>query len=180
LIGDEEASALSHAHGPPWLSANGHEVEVKAVTDGKLSTLSLAYPQPSSRAVSSVMRANRKVDTRPEVRLRQELHRLGLRFRKHLPIETPGLVVKPDVVFPSHRLAVFVDGCFWHSCPLHGTQPRANTSYWAAKLARNRTRDAQVDEGLSTAGWNVIRIWEHVSAPDAAAAVETAVRGDRA
>ena len=138
----------------------------------------VAYPSPSSTAATSVMRANRKVDTRPEVRLRQELHRLGLRFRKHLPIEAQGFVVRPDVVFTSHRLAVFVDGCFWHCCPVHGTKPRSNSAYWTAKLERNRARDAQVDERLASGGWLVMRIWEHVPAAHAAADIHKALRED--
>src|SRR5687768_8666779 len=108
----------------------------------------LTPPIPTSAAASAVMRANRKSDTRPETRLRSALHARGLRFRKHLPIDAAGLRVRPDIVFPRVRLAVFVDGCFWHSCPIHGTNPRGNSSYWSPKLKSNVRRDALVDERL--------------------------------
>src|SRR5688572_22759595 len=107
------------------------------------------------------MRANTKADTTPELRLRRELHRRGLRFRKHFRIRAAGVVVRPDVVFTRQRMAVFVDGCFWHSCPTHGTQPATNATYWQAKFQHNRIRDERVNEALRSDGWEVLRIWEH-------------------
>jgi DNA mismatch endonuclease (patch repair protein) len=71
------------------------------------------------------------------------------------------LLGKPDFVFPKLRLAVFVDGCFWHACPLHATKPRNNAAFWRKKLARNRARDRKVNRTLRAAGWRVLRIWEH-------------------
>jgi DNA mismatch endonuclease (patch repair protein) len=68
---------------------------------------------------------------------------------------------KPDFVFPKHRLAIFVDGCFWHGCPKHGTQPTSNRTFWKAKLARNKTRDTLVKRTLTQQGWRVLRIWQH-------------------
>jgi len=112
------------------------------------------------------MRRNPRRDTGPEVALRSELHRRGLRFRKDLPLRLPGRVVRPDVVFTLARLAVFVDGCFWHACPIHGNQPRANTDYWQPKLERNVARDRSVDQALAAAGWRVLRAWEHEPAPE--------------
>ena len=138
--------------------------------------LRLDYPTPSTPAVTAVMRANRKVDTTPERRLRSELHRRGLRFRKHLPIEANGIRVKPDVIFSAKRVAVFVDGCFWHACPEHGNQPKANSEYWSAKLSHNQERDAQVDEALSSTGWLVVRVWEHVAASEAADCVTSTLQ----
>jgi DNA mismatch endonuclease (patch repair protein) len=117
---------------------------------------SLPYPHPTSAQVSDRMRSNRRRDTRPELALRRVL-----RFRIDYPIRTPQRLVRPDVVFTRAWLAVFVDGCFWHCCPEHGTTPRANTDYWAPKLARNVQRDRAVDEGLAAAGWRVVRAWEH-------------------
>jgi DNA mismatch endonuclease, patch repair protein len=114
------------------------------------------------------MRGNRKRDTRPETALRARLHAKGLRFRKNHRIDLPGLRVRPDVVFTRKRVAVFVDGCFWHGCPRHGTKPASNTWYWSSKLATNVARDRRVDDGLRGFGWTVIRIWEHET-PDAAA-----------
>ena len=129
------------------------------------------YPHPSSAAVTSVMRGNRKVDTRPELQLRSALHAAGARFRKHLLVEVAGVRVVPDIVFPARKIAVFVDGCFWHGCPQHGTRPAANSDYWSAKLTRNRARDHLVNDALRSAGWRVVRVWEHVGADQAAAAV---------
>lgn len=123
------------------------------------------------------MRRNPRRDTGPEVALRSELHRRGLRFRKDLPLRAPGRVVRPDVVFPAARLAVFVDGCFWHACPLHGNQPRANTAYWRPKLERNVARDRAVNEALTAAGWHVLRAWEHEPAAEIADRVQATLRG---
>lgn len=121
------------------------------------------------------MRRNPRRDTGPEVALRSELHRRGLRFRKDLPLRAPGRVVRPDVAFPPARLAVFVDGCFWHACPVHGNQPRANSYYWRPKLARNVARDRAVDEALGAAGWRVLRAWEHEPTPEVADRVQRAL-----
>jgi DNA mismatch endonuclease (patch repair protein) len=121
------------------------------------------------------MRRNPRRDTRPEVALRKELHARGLRFRKDLLLRSPSRTVRPDVVFTRTRVAVFVDGCFWHCCPEHGTQPRSNSRYWAPKLARNVARDRAVDEALSSDGWIVVRGWEHESAGEIADRVERAL-----
>jgi len=135
-----------------------------------------SYPHPSSPAVTAVMRANRKKDTRPEIRIRSLLHARGHRFRKQYVIRVPGGGVAVDIAFPSRRLAVFIDGCFWHSCPQHGTVPRANVSYWSPKLERNRLRDRQVDLFLADEGWTVLRIWEHTAAEEAAEIVSARLR----
>jgi DNA mismatch endonuclease, patch repair protein len=137
-------------------------------------------PTPTSAAAARVMRGNRSVDTRPEVQLRSELHRRGLRFRKHLEIRGAGWKVAPDVVFPRQRLAIFVDGCFWHSCPTHGTSPRSNSDYWSAKLARNRARDARDTTNLNEAGWRVIRVWEHEPVNSAADTIARLWSGTKA
>jgi len=121
----------------------------------------LPYPQPTNADVSRRMRRNPRRDTGPELALRSELHRRGLRFRKDLPLRLPSRVVRPDIVFTRSRVVIFVDGCFWHACPIHGNQPRANTDYWGPKLARNVARDRVVDESLKAAGWRVVRSWEH-------------------
>ena len=105
------------------------------------------------------MRANRS-DSGLEQALRSELHARGLRFRKHHP-PIAGFRCRPDVVFTRARLAVFVDGCFWHSCPEHATRPAANADWWREKLASNVTRDRRHDAALRAAGWHVLRLWEH-------------------
>ncbi len=123
------------------------------------------------------MRRNPRRDTQPEIALRSELHRRGLRFRKDPPLRVPGRVVRPDVAFTRARVAVFVDGCFWHVCPVHGNQPRVNIAYWRPKLARNVARDRAVDSALQAAGWRVLRAWEHEAPATVADRVEAIVRG---
>jgi DNA mismatch endonuclease (patch repair protein) len=121
------------------------------------------------------MKANRRVDTRPEVALRSALHRMGYRYRKDVPLVVGGRKCRPDIVFARKRVAVFVDGCFWHCCPLHGHQPRVNTGYWEKKLRRNVERDHLDSEALAEEGWKVVRIWEHVPLDDAVSLVIEAV-----
>jgi len=116
------------------------------------------------------MRANRGRDTRPEIALRSELHRLGLRFRVHRrPVAD--LRATADIVFGQGRVAVFVDGCFWHRCPLHATVPKANGEWWAEKLRANVERDRRTSGELRARGWCVIRIWEHESPQNAGAEI---------
>lgn len=117
------------------------------------------------------MRANRKHDTKPEVAVRSLLHAQGFRFRKHYPIKLPDRTVRPDIVFTRQKLAVFIDGCFWHACPIHGNAPSVNTSYWQPKLQRNVDRDRAVDHALTAAGWHVLRAWEHEDHRETAAAI---------
>lgn len=139
----------------------------------------LPYPHPTDARVSERMRKNPRRDTAPEIALRRVLHARGLRFRKDLPIRTVERVVRPDVVFTRARVAVFLDGCFWHCCPLHGNIPRANTEYWQPKLARNVMRDRQVDAALTAAGWSVVRGWEHEQPEAVANQVEAAIAAAR-
>jgi DNA mismatch endonuclease (patch repair protein) len=123
------------------------------------------------------MRANRARDTGPELALRSELHRLGLRYRVHRrPL--PGFRAVADIVFGPTKVAVFVDGCFWHRCPIHATAPKANGDWWAAKLDANVERDRRTDARLEEAGWKVVRVWEHV-APEIAAAEILRVLAER-
>jgi DNA mismatch endonuclease, patch repair protein len=96
-------------------------------------------------------------DTSPELALRRRIWRLGLRYRLHDP-RLPG---RPDISLPGARVAVFVDGCFWHSCPRHGAQPQTRAEFWARKFERNRARDRRVDRELRAAGWHVLHVWEH-------------------
>lgn len=107
------------------------------------------------------MRANLKDRTRPELAVRSALHRRGLRFRTTLAIAASTVTVRPDLVFTKSRVAVFMDGCFWHSCPSHGTRPEHNSGYWLPKLERTVRRDDLVTIALRENGWTVIRLWEH-------------------
>ncbi len=126
------------------------------------------------------MASNRHRDTSPELALRSLLHGLGLRFRVDYGIRLDGRrPIRADVVFTRQRVAVFVDGCFWHSCPLHGSQPKTNSDYWQPKLQGNRERDQLYTRLLEEAGWRVIRVWEHEPAPEAAARVIEALGTER-
>ncbi|WP_396837068.1 very short patch repair endonuclease [Mycobacterium sp. ITM-2016-00317] len=107
------------------------------------------------------MSAIRRRDTKPEIRLRSELHRRGFRFRKDYPIRLDGRLIRPDIAFTRRRVAIFIDGCFWHSCPEHGRKPGVNQSYWAPKLKSNSRRDTQQTQALEANGWTVLRFWEH-------------------
>jgi DNA mismatch endonuclease (patch repair protein) len=125
------------------------------------------------------MRAIRRTNTKPEIALRSALHRQGYRFRKdhRLDLES-GARVRPDIAFTARRVAVFVDGCFWHACPQHGRNPAVNEWYWAPKLRRTVERDRTATEALTAAGWKVVRIWEHVPLEGALAAVTAALAAD--
>lgn len=106
------------------------------------------------------MASTRGRDNDRERALRSKLHRLGLRFRVHYPV--PGNRRRSiDIAFPGRKVAVFLDGCFWHGCPQHGTTPASNRDWWLAKIAANRARDAGTDALLEAAGWSVVRVWEH-------------------
>ncbi|UEL33498.1 very short patch repair endonuclease [Rhodococcus sp. C1] len=127
-------------------------------------------------ATSARMSAQRRRDTKPEIALRRELHRRRLRyFVDRAPIK--GVRRRADLVFPRRKVAVFVDGCFWHSCPQHATFPKNNAQWWTDKLAANVVRDRDTDARLAEQGWTVIRIWEHEDPLVAAERVQKALLG---
>ncbi len=120
----------------------------------------------TTAATSARMSRQARRDTQPELELRRRLHQLGYRYRVNHPL--PGLPRRrADLTFTARRVAVFVDGCFWHGCPEHATSPRNNGDWWAKKLAGNVARDRDTDRVLRDAGWEVVRVWEHES-PDTA------------
>ena len=121
------------------------------------------------------MLGNRSTDTGPELSLRRELRALGLTgYRLRWPVPgTPRRSI--DVAFVGARLAAFVDGCFWHGCPEHRSEPVGNSDYWSAKLARNAERDAETTALLEAAGWTVLRFWSHEDPADCAKQVATAL-----
>ncbi|MDP8928442.1 MAG: very short patch repair endonuclease [Actinomycetota bacterium] len=121
------------------------------------------------------MRSNRSRDTRPERALRSAVHRRGLRFRVAAR-PFPEVRRTADLVFSRSRVAVFLDGCFWHGCPQHYSAPVAHCAYWAEKVRRNRDRDVAVDQLLRAAGWVVLRVWEHEDPEAAAVRVSEVVR----
>ena len=132
----------------------------------------LPYPKPTSSVATQKMRSNRRVDTKPEVELRKLLHRNGLRFRKDYLIRLPhGRRVYADIAFTKKKIVVFIDGCFWHSCPEHGTTPKSNQDYWIPKLRQNVERDHFANTNLMALGWQVIRLWEHTPLDKAKAIV---------
>jgi DNA mismatch endonuclease, patch repair protein len=122
------------------------------------------------------MQGNKSRDTLPELAVRRLLHAAGLRYRvAHRP--EPSLRRTADIVFTRQRVAVFIDGCYWHACPEHGTAARSNASYWSAKLEHNVTRDADTTARLEKADWTVLRFWEHEDPTEVTAKVIAAVRG---
>ena len=128
-------------------------------------------PSASTPEVAARMSRARRRDTAPEVAIRKEAHRRGLRYRVDAPL--PGLPRRrADMMFSGRKLVVFVDGCFWHSCPVHGTRPKSNSAYWTNKLDGNRSRDRQVDAKLDQLGWTALRLWEHEVADDVAESAE--------
>lgn len=133
------------------------------------------YPHPSSAAAAATGKGNRRRDTGPERRLGSALHSRGYRYRRDFPVAAGRVRVRPDFVFTRARIAVFVDGCFWHGCPEHSAVPKANPQYWVPKLERNRERDRRVTAALVAEGWNVVRLWEHLPLDDAVTQVTNAL-----
>lgn len=131
--------------------------------------------RPTTDAKTSArLSKQRRRDTKPEVALRRALHRRGLRFFVDRA-PSKGMRRRADVVFPRRKVAVYVDGCFWHSCPEHATTPRNNAQWWADKLAANVTRDRDTDTRLANEGWTVLRFWEHEDPETAAETVAAAL-----
>lgn len=118
------------------------------------------------------MRRVRQKNTSAESLLRHELFALGLRYRIQVPVLTKPRRVA-DVVFSGLRVAVFIDGCFWHGCPLHATWPKENAEFWRAKILANQDRDRDTDERLRADGWEVVRIWSHELPKKAAERIAT-------
>ena len=130
---------------------------------------------PSSHEASLRMARVRQKGTDAELSLRKELHARGLRYRLHVPLLTKPRRVA-DIVFPRNRVAIFVDGCFWHGCPEHASWPKSNAQFWRDKIETNRARDADTDRRLRASGWRVVRVWSHESAGGAAERIEDIVR----
>lgn len=135
----------------------------------------ISKPIPSSEAALRRMQAAKPRDTAPEKALRSALHRKGLRYRVDAkPLKESNR--RADIIFGSVKVAVFVDGCFWHGCPIHGTQAKANAEFWRLKIKRNQERDKDTTKQLEDAGWKVIRIWEHENPKEASESIYSIVR----
>lgn len=127
----------------------------------------------SSENARRTMRANKRRDTGPEMRIRRVLHRRGFRYRVDVaPIE--GVRRRADLVFTRARIAVFVDGCFWHGCSEHYIEPKANSEYWKSKISTNQSRDDETNRILGDSGWLVIRAWEHEDIEEVAERISAA------
>ena len=136
-------------------------------------------PAPSSPQAGARLARQRRTGTAPEMALRRAVHRMGLRYAVDAPLPLPGTRRRADLLFVGPKIAVFVDGCYWHGCPTHGSRPKSNADWWADKLASNARRDADTDRRLSDAGWLALRFWEHTDPGAAAVAVHDAVSARR-
>lgn len=132
-------------------------------------------PEPPSAETSGRMKRTRGRDTAPELAIRRAVHARGLRYRVDAA-PLPGLRRRADLVFKRAKVAVYVDGCFWHGCPQHGTAPKRNAEWWKAKLSANEERDRDTDRRLIAAGWLPLRVWEHEDPGAATKRIEKAVR----
>lgn len=162
-VHDTRAANLRRA----WATAR----ELRLVVDLPPSPGSWA----SSPEVGRRMRSNKGRDTKPELRLRSLLHAQGLRFRVHQRL-LPGSRRTADLVFKGPRVAVFVDGCFWHGCPAHHRPSTTNSAFWRDKVEGNQARDRDTDRMLTEAGWRVVRVWEHEDVEAAAERIRGIVR----
>ncbi|AEU38019.1 very short patch repair endonuclease [Granulicella mallensis] len=129
----------------------------------------------TSPAVRRVMQGNKSRDTKPEIAVRSAVHALGMRYRVSArPL--PDLRRTADLVFRNARVAVFVDGCFWHGCPVHHAPPKTNAGYWATKVQGNRRRDRDTTRRLRKENWTVLRFWAHEAPLSVATQIATVVR----
>ncbi len=178
VIGNAVPPLLGVHIGTPLLTAVFPTKRGDGATRGAnaISALRRAnVPTASSDVIRRRFRTTKRRDTAPELRLRSELHRRGLRYLVDQPVD--GTRGRADIVFRGARVAVYVDGCYWHGCPAHGTAPKSHSEWWKKKIAANRTRDTATDARLTDAGWTVLRYWEHDDPVEFASKVFAAVRG---
>ena len=138
----------------------------------------VSTPKSRSKAVRNVMRANKGVDTGPELKLRSLVHKAGLRYAIDVRPEHE-INRRADIVFRSAKVAVFVNGCFWHGCPKHYVLPKTNKQFWSDKVKRNKERDKETKRLLRRRGWRVMILWEHEDFTKPAARIEREVRSRR-
>lgn len=130
----------------------------------------------SSVAATNRMKAVRSQGSAAELAIQVELGSMGLIYSVQEQL-LPNIQRRADIAFRNERVAVFVDGCFWHGCPLHGTQAKANADFWREKIERNKVRDAHTNRCLAEAGWTVVRVWEHEDPIDAALRIQAILYG---
>jgi DNA mismatch endonuclease (patch repair protein) len=157
---------------PVDLNSQYRRIPCQLLPSGPVAEMVASSPEVSAR-----MSLVRNRDTGPELAVRRELHGRGLRYRVAYVIPSLGRI-RPDIVFTRHKVVVFVDGCFWHSCPVHATVPRTNRRWWVEKLEANVRRDHASNEALASLGWTVIRVWSHEDPTSAADRIEAVVRRD--
>jgi DNA mismatch endonuclease (patch repair protein) len=163
----------------PWALFHGFIQSTKHVFPISCSIVNKAQRvDPIAPETSRRMRVTIGADNAKERALRSALHRRGFRFRVHRKV-LPESRRTADIVFVRIRVAVFLDGCFWHGCPIHGTQPKNNALWWKEKIAANKARDMDTAKRLSRLGWKVVRIWEHDSIERGVASIERACRNAR-
>ncbi len=181
LIGNAVPPLLGVYLIEPLLSRLPSPIEHRPATNGDGATGTnvrrAGVPPASSELTRARMVATKQRDTKPELALRSALHGMGLRFAVDQKIN--GNRGRPDVLFPTERVAVYIDGCFWHGCPEHGTIPKQNRQWWIDKLDANRARDAATTEALTRDGWRVLRFWEHDEPVAAAFSVRDVVHSLR-
>lgn len=132
------------------------------------------HPVPLQEWVRKRMSEQRTIGTAPELALRKVLFAMGMRYR--VGYKVPGMPRRSiDIAFPGPRVAVFIDGCFWHGCPEHCIPPKNNAAWWKTKLERNVARDKETTEHLQQSGWTVVRLWEHLPVDEAAVLVKAVV-----
>lgn len=131
--------------------------------------------EPLNADVRSRMSSQRTADTKPELAVRRILHQRGLRYRVGIRPES-AIRTTGDLVFVKNKVVVFIDGCFWHGCPVHFVPPKNNADWWAAKIDANRQRDGSARNALKVLGWSVLSFWEHESPADVASVIEKLVR----
>lgn len=136
-----------------------------------MASRNTSVPKALDETIARRMALTGPRDTAAELAVRSELHARGLRYRVDIP-PLRGIRRRADIVFPRAKVAVFIDGCFWHGCPQHATWPRHNAEFWRAKIETNRRRDLDTDKRLAEAGWGVVRAWEHEAPPEVADRVE--------
>lgn len=167
--GTHDAGDAPAAGGAPASSA------IPGPGPGTYRNIAGAPSWATTPAIRKTMLGNRSRDTAPELKVRRAVHAMGLRYRVAYRPE-PGLRRTADLVFTRARVAVFIDGCYWHGCPEHYIEPASNVDYWRPKIARNRERDAETTAALTAAGWHVLRFWSHEDPGEVAARIAREVR----